>query len=132
MGIRAGVVRQCTWYGKELDPTPDLDLTLFISAPGKMGIIELTNTLNGNGTLHTTGVLQAAGFDGGEFSCNWSQKPVEFFQAKAAAGLPGPFTLTLIDGTTYRGSLIPEGQITGSTGKGTISINGRGQKLEQV
>src|SRR6185369_17783517 len=111
MGIRAGQIRQFTWYGKEFDPTSDIDLTLRISAPGQNGIIIRENTANGNGTIHTKGNRELAGFDGGAFSCNWTQKPVEFLQTKAAAGIPGPVTITLIDGTTYRGSLAPEGAI---------------------
>ncbi len=126
MNLRAGDIRQCKWYGKELDPAPELDMTLMLS-----GLV-LTNTANGNGTLHSTGKRQLAGFDGGSFSCDPSRKDLEFFQGKATAGVPGPFQLTLVNGYTYIGSLVPEGEITMSTGGGTLTIAGRGEKLAQV
>jgi len=128
--IRAGDIRQATWYGKELDPTADLDLTLFISKGGM--IIQVETTANGNGVPHSTGKRMMAGFDGGKFSCGWDRKDVEFFQDKQNLGVPGPFILRLINGYTYRGDLLPEGQIQVSTGGGAFDIAGRGQRFEQV
>jgi len=132
MGYRAGDIRKCSWYGKELDPTAEMDLTLMITPAGSFGLLEAESTINGNGTLHSTGKRKPAGFDGGAFSCNWTAKLVEFFQNKQNLGEPGPFVVTLVDGTSYRGNLLPEGPITASTQAGSMSIAGRGAKLEQV
>ena len=126
MGIRAGDIRQAKFYGKELDPAPDIDLTIQLTG------ISLTNESNGNGTVHSKGKRRLAGFTGGKWSCDPSRKDVEFFQDKATAGVAGPFQLTLITGQTYIGSLIPEGDINYSTGDGTFELSAMGQKLVQV
>lgn len=128
--IRAGDIRQMTWYGKELDPTADLALDLFVSVGGQ--IIQVETTANGNGVPHSTGKRMMAGFDGGKFSCGWDRKDIEFFQDKQNKGVAGPCILRLINGYTYRGDLLPEGQIKGNTGDGAFEIAGRGQRFEQV
>ena len=131
MGIKAGDIRQCTWYGLELEPMADLDLTLFISPKGGGGIIQVSNTAYGNGKLHSTGKRILPGFDGGSFGAGFGSQKAEFLQNKQNLGEPGPFTLTLIGGEVYAGSLLPEGEISVSTGGGSISIAGRGEKLER-
>lgn len=131
MGIKAGDIRQCTWYGLELDPMPDLDLTLFVSPKGTGGIIQATSTPYGNGKIHTTGKRMLPGFDGGSFGAGLASQKVEFLQNKQNLGEPGPFTLTLIGGEVYAGNLLPEGEISISTGGGSMAIAGRGEKLER-
>lgn len=126
MNLRAGDIRQIKWYGKELDPAPDLDMTLMLS-----GIV-VTSVATGNAKMHSTGKRQLGGFDGGTFSCDPSRKDLEFFQAKQTAGVPGPLSITLIGGQTYVGSCLPEGEITHSTGAGTMAMAARGESLVQV
>lgn len=132
MGFRAGDIRKLSWYNKELDPLAELDLTLFITPRGTGGIVEAASTLNGNGTLHTTGTRKPAGFDGGAFSCDWTNDLPGWLQSKQSLGVPGPFLVQLIDGTQYRGDLVPEGQIAASTQAGSMTCAGRGVKLEKV
>jgi hypothetical protein len=126
MGIRAGDIRKCKWYGRELDPAPDIDLTIML--PG----IVVTSVATGNRKMHSTGKAQLGGFDGGSFSCSAARKDLEFLQAKQTASVPGPFELTLVSGETYVGQLLPEGELTMSTGGGTMAVAGRGETFAQV
>ncbi len=40
--------------------------------------------------------------------------------------------MTLVDGTTYGGMLLPEGDLQFSTGNGQITVAGRGTKWERI
>ena len=127
MGIRAGDIRQFTWYGREFDIAPDTDVTIMFPGLGA------ESTPNGNGTPHIKGTRKLGGFDGLAISVEPTRQDAEFLVAKQTAGVAGPCTLTLVSGvTTYAGSLLPEGDLQVSTGNGSMTLAGRGQKWAQV
>lgn len=125
--IKAGDIRQCTWYGRELkikagDANVNIDLGGFTNEP----------LLAGDGTF---GVLQrrkAAGFSDLPVLINDSLQDLEFLQGKADAGEPGPCNITLASGVVYSGSLVPIGDLMKATGDGVCTLEGRGSKFEQI
>lgn len=126
MGYRAGDIQQFTWYGRTFDPAPETDITLIL--PGVMA----ESTPNGNGTAHVKGTRRLGGFDGLSLSVEPSGGALEFLAAKQAAGVAGACSMTLIDGTTYGGALLPEGDLNLSTAGGAIACNGRGAKWARL
>ena len=127
MGVRAGDIRQCTINGREMDIKGE-DANVNIDVGGR------TNTvaLNGNRTLHTTQRIKPAGFSDLPISLDDGRKDLEFLQGISDAGDPVPVTLTLASNVTYSGSLVLVGDIAKATGDGTVSIEMRGEKFEQI
>lgn len=126
MGIRAGDIQQFTWYGMTFDPAPETDVTMFL--PGTRS----ESTANGNGTAHVTGRRVLGGFDGLALSIGPGDGKLEFLATKQATGVAGACSMTLIDGTTYGGALLPEGDLQFSTGNGQVTVAGRGAKWERL
>jgi len=127
MGVRAGDIRQLTYFGKELDikgedANVNIDLGGYANETG----------INGNGTLHGTRRRKKASVADVVVSLDDSRKDLEFLQGKADAGEAGPLTLTLASGITYRGSMVLTGEIKKATGDGTASLTFEGAKLEQI
>lgn len=127
MGVRAGDIRQFTWFGRELDikgedANVNIDLGGFTAEAG----------INGNGTLHSTKRRKKATVADVPVSLDDNRKDLEFLQEKADAGASGPLTITLASGVTYRGSMVLTGEIRKATGDGTASITFEGAKLEQI
>lgn len=127
MGVRAGDIRQLTYFGKELDikgedANVNIDLGGYANETG----------INGNGTLHGTRRRKKASVTDVTVSLDDSRKDLEFLQGKADAGEAGPLTLTLASGVTYRGSMVLTGEIKKATGDGTATLTFEGAKLEQI
>jgi hypothetical protein len=127
MGVRAGDIRQLTWFGRELDikgedANVNIDLGGYASEAG----------INGNGTLHTTKRRKKATVADVPISLDDNRKDLEFLQEKADTAEAGPLTMTLASGVTYRGSMVLTGEIRKATGDGTASLTFEGSKLEQI
>jgi hypothetical protein len=126
MGIRAGDLRQINLGGRNFDPAPDSDVTIMLAG------ITLENTPNGNNTIHTKGKRVLGGVDGLVISIDPTRQDMEYIMAWAQTGVLKPCSISLIDGTTYTGALLPEGDIQVATGAGTLTIGLRGPKFVQV
>lgn len=127
MGVRAGDIRQLTYFGREFDikgedANVSIDLGGYANEAG----------INGNGTLHNTQRRKKASVADVPVSLDDTRKDLEFLQEKADAGDPGPLNITLASGITYSGSMVLVGEIKKATGDGTASLTFEGARLEQI
>ena len=127
MGVRAGDIRQLTVAGRELDvqagdANVNIDLGGFTNEVG----------INGNGSAFVTQRRKSAGFSDCPIVVDEARKDLEYLQGIADAGELVPVSITLASGMTYSGSLIPIGEIRKSTGDGTLALEMRGAKFEQI
>ena len=127
MSVRAGDIRQVTYFGRELeikgeDANVSIDLGGFVNETG----------ICGNGTLHSTRRRKKAIVADVVVSIDDNRKDLEFLQSKSDAGETGAFTITLASGITYSGNMALVGEIKKATGDGTVSLTFEGAKLEQI
>jgi len=127
MGVRAGDIRQLTINGREFDVKGE-DANVNIDLGGYANEVGL----NGNGTAHVVQRRKAAGFSDCPVSIDDSREDLEFLQEVADGGEAVPVTITLASGVTYSGSLLPVGDLAKATGDGTLSLEMRGSKFEQI
>lgn len=125
--VRAGDIRQLTFFGKELDikgedANVNIDLGGYTSEQG----------INGNGTLHGTKRRKKASVTDVPVSIDDTRQDLEFLQGKADSGEAGPLSITLASGVTYSGTMALVGEIKKATGDGTASLTFEGAKLEQI
>lgn len=127
MGVRAGDIRQLTWFGRELDVKGE-DANVVIDLGGftaEMGI-------NGNGTIHDTQRRKKATVADVPVSIDDDRGDLEFLQEKQDANAFGPLNITLASGKTYSGSMKLVGEVRKSTGDGTASLTWEGARLEAI
>ena len=127
MIVRAGDIAQLMIQGRELDvkgedANVNIDLGGFSNEAG----------ISGNGTMHVTQRRKVAGFSDCPVSIDDSRQDLEYLQAIVDLGLLVPVTITLAAAITYAGSLIPVGDLAKATGDGTLSLEMRGPKFEQI
>ena len=127
MGVRAGDIRQLTYFGRELDVKGE-DANVNIDLGGHTS----ETGLNGNGTLHSTKRRKKASVADVVVSIDDNRKDLEFLQGKSDAGEVGPLSLTLASGVTYSGQMVLVGEVKKATGDGTASLTFEGAKLEQI
>lgn len=125
--VRAGDIRQFMVQGRELDvkgedANVNIDLGGFSNEAG----------INGNGSMHVTQRRKLAGFSDCPISIDDSRQDLEYIQGIINAGELVPVTITLASGITYSGSLIPIGDLAKATGDGTLSLEMRGARFEQI
>ncbi len=127
MTVRAGDIRQLTWFGKELDiKGEDANVTL------NLGGYTAEAGINGNGTLHGTKRRKKAVLGDVPVSIDDGRGDLEFLQGKMDAGNAGPLTVTLASNITYRGSMMLTGDLQKSTGDGIATLTFEGMKLEKI
>ncbi len=127
MIVRAGDIAQLMIQGRELDvkgedANVNIDLGGFSNEAG----------ISGNGTMHVTQRRKVAGFSDCPVSIDDERQDLEYLQAIVDLGLLVPVTITLASAITYAGSLIPVGDLAKATGDGTLSLEMRGPKFEQI
>jgi hypothetical protein len=127
MGVRAGDIRQLTWFGRELDVKGE-DANVNIDLGGFQG----ETGINGNGTLHATKRRKMAMVGDVPVSIDDTRKDLEFLQEKADSGELGPLSITLASGVTYSGSMVLTGEVRKASGDGTATLTWEGAKLEQI
>jgi len=88
--------------------------------------------LNGNGVSHVVQRRKVAGFSDCPISVDDTRQDLEYLQDIANTGELAPTTITLASGITYSGSLLPIGDLAKATGDGTLSLEMRGPKFEQI
>ncbi len=127
MIVRGGDIRQLMVKGREFDvkgedANVNIDLGGYSDEAG----------ISGNGTMHLTQRRKVAGFSDCPVSIDDSRQDLEYLQDLADAGELAPTTITLASGITYSGALIPAGDLAKATGDGTLSLEMRGSKFEQI
>lgn len=127
MGVRAGDIRQLTWFGRELDIKGE-DANVNIDLGGYMN----EAGINGNGTLHGTQRRKKATVADVPVSLDDDRGDLEFLQEKADSGEAGPLNITLASGVTYSGSMLLTGEIRKGTGDGTASLTWEGARIEKI
>lgn len=123
--VKGGDIRQFTAGGREMDPKADSDFE--IDLPG----FDNELTLGGNGRAHATQKRTPASLSG-EIMHDPAKKDLEYVQGLANAGNPVSVTLTLVNGYTYGGTLLPVGAIKLGTKDGSFKTEWKGEKLEQI
>jgi hypothetical protein len=126
MSVRAGDIRQFTVGGREFDPAAESNWTI------RLGGFNNEVALTGNGVAHVTQRRQTAGIADAEVSADPSRQDLEYLQDIKDSGETVPVNMTLVDGTTYSGSLYIVGELEHNTGEGTVSMELRGSKFEQI
>jgi len=127
MAIRAGDIRQLTIKGREFDVKAE-DANVSVDLGGYSNEVGL----NGNGSTNVTQRRKVGGFSDCPVAIEDERKDLEFLQEIADAGVPVPVNLTLASGVTYTGSLMPIGELRKATGDGTLTLEMRGAKFEQI
>jgi hypothetical protein len=127
MGVRAGDIRQCTISGREMDIKGE-DANVNIRTSGYNNEVGI----NGNGTTHVTQRRKTAGFSDLQISLDDTRKDLEFLQGIIDDGDAVPVNITLASGVTYSGALVIVGDLEKATGDGTVSIEMRGARFEQI
>lgn len=127
MIVRAGDIAQLMIEGREFDVKGEdanvsIDLGGFSNEAG----------ISGNGAMHVTQRRKVAGFSDCPVSVDDSRQDLEYLQGIVDAGELVPVTITLASAITYAGSLIPVGDVAKATGDGTLSLEMRGPKFEQI
>lgn len=124
--VRGGDIKQLTIGGREFDVAAEANVNI------DLGGISNELALNGNGNPHVTQRRKVAGFADCTVSIDDSKQDMEYIQGVAAAGELVPVTITLASGVVYSGSLLPIGDLMKATGDGTLGLEMRGAKFEQV
>ena len=127
MGIRSGDIRQFTLNGREFavkggDANVNIDIGGFTNESG----------VSGSGVHTVTMRRKAAGFSDCPLLIDDTNQDLEYIQGIANTGLEVPVTLTLVSDVTYSGSLAVIGDIMKAAGDGTMTLEMRGSKFEQL
>lgn len=125
--VRAGDIRQFTWFGKEFDIKGE-DANIAID----LGGYSMESTISGNGVFLSTKRRKKAMVSDVVISLDDTRRDLEFLQEKIDSAAIGPLTITLASGVTYQGSMALTGELKKSTGDGTASVAFEGAKLEQI
>jgi len=125
--VRAGDIRQLTWFGKEFDIKGE-DSNVSID----LGGYSTESTVSGNGIFLSTKRRKKAVLSDVVISIDDTRKDLEFLQDKIDTSAVGPLTITLASGVTYQGSMALTGELKKSTGDGTASVTFEGARLEQI
>lgn len=125
--VRAGDIRQLTIKGREFDVQGG-DANVNVDLGGYSNEMAIT----GNGNPHVTQRRKPAGFSDCPVSVDDGRQDLEYLQQIADGGEPVPVTITLASGMTYSGALVPVGDLAKATGDGTLSLEMRGARFEQI
>lgn len=124
--IRAGDIRQLIISGRELDPAPESNYTI------RLGGFENETALTGNRQLHVTQRAQTAGIGDCAISVDPTRQDYEFIEELKNSATENPVTMTLTSGITYSGELVITGELEYNTGEGTLTMELRGRRFEQI
>lgn len=126
MQIKHGDVAQFVYKGREFaikgDGSADIEL------PGYAGDINPT----GNGDADVKLMRKLGSVSGLPLLMDVSRGDLEFWRDAASSGEANPMSITLVNGTTYSGSMYVQGELKYASGDGTVTPELRGAKLEQI
>jgi hypothetical protein len=125
--VKGGDIRQLTINSREFDVKGG-DANVNIDTGGFANEAGLT----GNGNLAVTQRRKAAGFSDCPIVIDDTRQDLEYLQDIANKGESVPVTMTLASGKVYSGALLPVGDLAKATGDGTLSLEMRGARFEQI
>jgi hypothetical protein len=125
--VRGGDIRQLTIQGREFEVKGG-DANANVDLGGFSNEIDFA----GNGVVMTRQRRKAAGFSDCPILIDDSRKDMEYLKGLADAGNPVPVNMTLASAVTYSGSLTIIGDLVKATGDGTLTLEMRGAKFEQI
>jgi len=125
--VRGGDIRQLTIQGREFEVKGG-DANVNVDLGGFSNEIDFA----GNGVMMTRQRRKAAGFSDCLILIDDSRKDMEYLKGLADAGNPVPVNMTLASAITYSGSLTIIGDLVKATGDGTLTLEMRGAKFEQI
>ena len=125
--VRGGDIRQLTIQGREFEVKGG-DANVSIDLGGFANEIDFA----GNGVVMTRQRRKAAGFGDCPIMVDDSREDFEYLKGLADAGDPVPVNMTLASGVTYSGNLTIVGDLAKATGDGTLTLEMRGAKFEQI
>lgn len=124
--VRGGDIRQLTIDGREFAVNAEASVNI---DPGGFAN---TTSLTGNGGLHVSQIRKVAGFSDCTISADDELNDLKFLQDLADNARAVSVTMTLASTITYSGQLVLTGELMKSTNEGTITLEMRGQKFEQI
>lgn len=126
--LRGGDIRQFTYDGREHPAAVDSEWTYH---PGRNGRAENETGILPDGQLTTTQRLRPVGISSGTVSIKHGDGSSEAFQQAAKSGEAKPCTMTLVDGTTYAGDLVLNGELAPNS-NGQIEFSALGSTFERI
>jgi hypothetical protein len=125
--VKGGDIRQLTIKGREFDVKGgDANVNIDLGGFANEG------SLNGNGSLSIVQRRKLAGFSDCPVQIDDTRQDMEFLQAIADSGETVPVNMTLASNKTYSGALSILGEMQKASGDGTLTLEMRGAKFEQI
>ncbi|MDC7218643.1 MAG: hypothetical protein PQJ59_01810 [Spirochaetales bacterium] len=126
MTVRGGEIVQAIVFGRVFEVKKDANVTFRMA--GYTNETEPT----GSGGLHTKQSVKLGGFDSLPLSLDPDRDDLEFLQECADSGEPGNCSITIVNGVTYAGQLVIEGEVDAASGDGQAEITALGATFEKV
>ena len=124
--VRGGDIRQLTINGREFEVKSEASVNV------DLGGFANDVTFAGNGTVVPTQKRKAAGFDGCTLLIEDGRKDLEYLQNLSNLGNPVPVNMTVASGVVYSGNLTVVGELKKNQGDGTMDLEMRGVRFEQI
>ena len=126
MTIRGGDIIQLVLFGRIFEVKKDANVTSRLA--GYTNETEPT----GSGGIHTKQSVKLGGFDSIPVSLDPDRDDLEFLQEQADTGEPGNCSMTIVNGVTYAGQLVIQGEVDAASGDGQAEITALGAQFEKV
>lgn len=124
--IAGGDIRQLTIGGRAVTVAPESSIKLSIG--GKTNEAKIA----GDSTLVVTQKARLAGFADCTIVNDPESQTLEYLQGLADDATETSVVMTLSNGTIYGGKLVVLGELEADTGEGSIPLEMRGSKFEQI
>lgn len=126
MTVRGGDITQLVIHNRIFEVKKDANVTFRLS--GRTNETEPT----GSGGIHTKQSVKLGGFDSCPVSIDWENQDLEYIQDCADDGEAGNCSMTLINGITYAGQLVLQGELDASSSDGQVEVTALGATFEQI
>lgn len=125
--VKSGDIRQFVVGGRELQvKSGDANINI------RLGGFANEAQPGGSGSILLMQRRKLAGFSDCPVLIDSPQQDLEYLQGLADTGDLVPTNITLASGIVYSGQLVPVGDLDHASGDGTLSLEMRGPKFEQI
>jgi len=124
--VRGGDIRQLTINGREFEVKSEASVSV------DLGGFANEMAFAGNGVIVPTQKRKAAGFSGCTLLIEDGRKDLEYIQNLSNVGNPVPVNMTVASGLVYSGNLTVVGELQKNQGDGTLDLEMRGARFEQI
>ncbi len=124
--VRGGDIRQLTIGGREFEVKSEASVSV---NPGG-SINEIAPA--GNKQIIATQKTKMAGFSGCTILIDDTRKDLEYLQGLANGLTTSPVNMVVASGVTYSGALYVVGDLEKNMGDGTLELEMRGARFEQI